>query len=77
MIKPLTPFSSDRLVNEDLSSSTLNTLVDLAPTFEMLVGHRGHGAFAHEVTPSIQRHGFKRLKTLLCKGAQVTQRGSR
>ena len=77
MIKPQTPFDAAMLANEDMSSSTVETLVDLAPTSEMLVGNLGHGAFAHALTPSTQRHGFERLKTLLRQGVQVTQRGAR
>ena len=45
--------------------------MDLAPTSEMLIGHRGHDAFAHGVMPNIQRHVFERLKAVL--GVQVSQ----
>jgi hypothetical protein len=77
MIKPQASFNAARLANEDLSSSALGTLVDLAPTFEMLVGHRGHGEFTHVITSSIPYLGYERLKALLRHDVQLPRRGAR
>lgn len=67
MIEPLEPFGAARLANEDRSSSTVGTLVDLTPTFEMLAGHPGHSASEPMLIPS---DVFERIKALVRRHAQ-------